>query len=397
MRTSSVEGLPARVTFVLWQFPEDGGCGRATELLGRAFQRRGVTVDFVSMVPGVGSTDLDTRSALKLKEAHRRPVFREASGIAQRARGLCLLLAKRWDAAHGLRRARRHLERIDNSSAVIFTNVGPKRMLSDIGYRPSATGPLVIGQHHSSFLGAGATGQLDDVAGYFDDLDAFVTLTAEDAAQFQALLPVPSVSIPNIATLPADPTAESTGRVAVSLTRYAREKRLDVMIKAFGEATDEPGLRDWTLQLYGSGDLRADLQATIDAHGLADRVRLHDRTSDISPILFGASINLMSSEYEGFPMAVLEASAHGLPTVAFDCSAGMRELVSSETGELVPADDFDGYVNALRELMTDPGERRERGARARASIERYGEDEVVRQWISLFDDCARRRARSRSA
>ncbi|KQV77763.1 hypothetical protein ASC64_02755 [Nocardioides sp. Root122] len=384
---------PKHVTFVLWQFPEDGGCGRATELLGRAFARRGVAVDFISMVPGVSPTDLDTRSVLRLTDAHRRPVFREATGFAQKLRGLQLLLRKRVDAVYGLRRARRLLEPLDSSSVVIFTNVGPKRMLSESGYRPAAHGPIVIGQHHSSYDGARATGQLDDMPEYFGDLDAFVTLTEEDAQRFQDLLPVPCSAIANIAQIPAEPRAAHSREVAVTLTRYAREKRLDVMINAFDEATKLPALRAWTLHLYGSGDLREELQTMVDDLGLDDRVHLHHRTNDVSHVLDGAAVNLMSSEYEGFPMAVLEASAHGVPTVAFDCSAGMRQLVSPATGALVPQDDFEGYVTALRELMVDAAQRQARGAAARDSVERYSEGQVIDHWLALFDECARRRSR----
>lgn len=384
--------VPDRVTFVLWQFPEDGGCGRSTELLGRALRRRGVAVDVISMVPGVGSTELDTFSALRLAQAHRRPVFREATGVAGRARGLGLLLLKRLDSAYGLRVARRRLERLGSTSAVVFTNVGPKQMLRGGGYRPSAVGPILIGQHHSSYSGARATGQLEDMRDHFDDIDAFVTLTEEDARQFQSVVPVPCSAIPNISQQPEGPAGGAPGRVAVALTRYAREKRLDIMIKAFGEATTAPGLGDWELHLYGSGDLREELQALVDALGLSGRVRLHDRTNDVSRVLSGAAINLMSSAYEGFPMAVLEASSHGVPTVAFDCSAGMRELVSDSTGALLAQDDVPGFVSALRVLMLDDAERRARGVAAQASVQKYDESHVVEQWLGILDDCRRRRA-----
>lgn len=383
--------LPDRVTFVLWQFPEDGGCGRATELLGGALRRRGVAVDFMTMVPGAASTDLDTFSVLRLSQAHRRPVLREATGLIGTAKGLGLLALKRLDTAYGLRAARRRLGRLGSTSVVVFTNVGPKRMLGKGGYRRSGGGPVVVGQHHSSFSGALATGQLEEMPEHFGDLDAFVTLTDEDARQFQSVLPVPCSAIPNIAEDVQDPSSNGASKVAVALTRYAREKRLDVMIRAFHEATTTPDLGDWELHLYGSGGLRTELQDLVDGLGLSSRVLLHDRTSEVSRVLAGAAVNLMSSEYEGFPMAVLEASSHGLPTIAFDCSAGMRELVSDSTGALLAQGDHRGYVRALRALMLDDVERRTKGLAARESVASYDESTVVEHWLSLFDACARRR------
>ena len=382
---------PDRVTFVLWQFPEDGGCGRATELLARALLRTGTRVDFVSMVPGVRSTDLDTVTALRLSHVHRRPVFREAAGLKGKVRGLGLLVMKRLDAAQGLRTLRRRLDALGGDSVVVFTNVGPKRMLDEAGYRPRPGGPVLIGQHHSSCFGARATGQLDEMPDHFHDVDAFVTLTHEDADQFQEILSVPCVAIPNIAPAVQRLNADTSIKVAVALTRYASEKRLDVMIRAFHEATRSPELRDWELHLYGSGELRGELQALVEELGLTRRVRINDRTTEGSRVLSGAAVNLMTSEYEGFPMAVLEAAAHGVPTVAFDCSAGMRELVSTGTGVLVPQDDFAGYVTALREVMSNDPERRELGASARASVARYDERTVVEQWLALFRQCATQR------
>jgi glycosyltransferase involved in cell wall biosynthesis len=383
--------VPKHVTFVSWQYPEVGGCGHATELLARGLRRQGVAVDFVSMIPGVRPTDFDTLSVFRMSDAHRGPVFREASGLVARVHGLGRLVAKRLDMARGQSVASRRLSKLGEDSVVVFTNVGPKKILST-AWRRSTPGPIVIGQHHSSYFGAHATGQLEDMRDHFDDIDAFVTLTEEDARQFQDVVPVPCSAIPNISQAPEYVGGGGPGRVAIALTRYAREKRLDVMIKAFGEATTAPGLHDWELHLYGSGDLREELQSLVDVLALTDRVRLHDRTNDVSRVLAGAAINLMSSQYEGFPMAVLEASAHGLPTIAFDCSAGMRELVSDRTGALLGQDDVPGFVNALRVLMLDDAERRARGVAARASVQKYHESNVVEQWLALLDDCVRRRA-----
>ena len=106
--------------------------------------------------------------------------------------------------------------------------------------------------------------------------------------------------------------------------RLTAEKGYAKLIEAFGCAFGEDPA--WQLRIWGDGPLRTDLQSVVDRLQLAERVQLCGLTSQPWAALAAGQIFVLSSEYEGFPNAMLEAMALGLPCIAFDCPSGAREL-----------------------------------------------------------------------
>lgn len=379
-----------RMVFVCRQIPELGGGGTAIESLSEALTAAGVSVEHVSIFPGTRTPRFATLRIFRLGDEHRVSAFREARGTRAKARGLVLVAQKRLDLLLGRRRLRQLMGNLDGRDVVVFTNVLPKIKLDEAGFTASGTSPITIGQHHSSFEGAGTTWERDALVQHFADADLFLALTEEDARKFRAILPVPCSSVPNpVQALTA--TKREARPIAVALARYSHEKQLDVMIRAFKLAVADPTLDDWELHLYGDGAMRDQLASMITEESLDGRVRLMGRTDDVAGVLASASLNLLSSSFEGFPMSILEAASVGVPTVAFDCSAGVRELVPAGAGVLVPPDDLDAYAAALHTMMRDPATRTAMGASARSSVARFLGPAVVVRWFELLEDCQQRR------
>lgn len=81
----------------------------------------------------------------------------------------------------------------------------------------------------------------------------------------------------------------------------------------------------------------------------------------------------------------MEAMATGLPCAAFDCAPGVREIVrDGEDGLLAALGNTGELARRLGMLMSDKELRDRMGDAARANIQRYGTDEVVRRWEELF-------------
>ena len=94
----------------------------------------------------------------------------------------------------------------------------------------------------------------------------------------------------------------------------------------------------------------------------------------------------MSSNYEGFPMVMIEAMSCGLPVVTFDYKCGPRDIITPEVnGLIVPNGDIQAFADALVRVMTHTEMRRDMGRAALAVTERYSLETVMKSWNNLFE------------
>jgi glycosyltransferase involved in cell wall biosynthesis len=170
----------------------------------------------------------------------------------------------------------------------------------------------------------------------------------------------------------------------ISIGRLDDQKQFDLLIRVF--ANIAPIYQNWSLTIAGEGPLRHDLEQLVLSLGLVDRIKFPGRITNIGNELANADIFVLTSKYEGFPNALLEAMLLGLPCVAFDCPSGPREItMDGEVGLLVRLNDENGLQNALMQLMSSADFRQKLGSKARASvIDRFSLDKILMQWDELF-------------
>jgi GalNAc-alpha-(1->4)-GalNAc-alpha-(1->3)-diNAcBac-PP-undecaprenol alpha-1,4-N-acetyl-D-galactosaminyltransferase len=228
--------------------------------------------------------------------------------------------------------------------------------------------------------------------------DALVVQTAAAARRYGAKLRgAPRMTVIHN-PLPAQLAASSTrpcqdgqGGCVIAMGRLTPEKGYAKLIEAFGCALGEDPA--WQLRIWGDGPLRADLQSVVDRLQLADRVQLCGLTNQPWAALAAGQIFVLSSEYEGFPNAMLEAMALGLPCIAFDCPSGARELTDGgRAALLVPCGDVAALAAALRELAGDRKLRSTLGARAAAFVRsQFAQPSVMATWDALIEEVIARR------
>jgi glycosyltransferase involved in cell wall biosynthesis len=195
----------------------------------------------------------------------------------------------------------------------------------------------------------------------------------------------PVFVIPNAAVAPKRRASKQHApgdRRMVTLGRLSPEKGADLLIKAFARvAADFP---NWSLSIYGSGALQAELESLCAELQLDDRVTLHGWTSDTAAALSTADLFVLPSRYEGFPNALLEAMAAGLACISFDCESGPREIIHDQKdGLLVPPQDVEALARAMAQLMADDSERCRLGNQAREVVTRFSEERFYRQWDAV--------------
>jgi glycosyltransferase involved in cell wall biosynthesis len=161
------------------------------------------------------------------------------------------------------------------------------------------------------------------------------------------------------------------------------EKGFDLLIAAFARVA--AGHPQWGLTILGEGPERSHLEALVIRSRLEARVSMPGRTAEPSRHLAAAHAFALSSRREGFPNALLEAMACGLPVVAFDCPSGPAEIVEhGRNGLLVQAGDVSGLAAALDQLMSSPAERARLGESARDVAARLAPDRVLPLWDAVL-------------
>jgi GalNAc-alpha-(1->4)-GalNAc-alpha-(1->3)-diNAcBac-PP-undecaprenol alpha-1,4-N-acetyl-D-galactosaminyltransferase len=194
--------------------------------------------------------------------------------------------------------------------------------------------------------------------------------------------------IPNPVEAPpvrADPAGGHGPWHLVALGRLAPEKGFDLLVEAFARAArGNPG---WSLTVVGEGPERPRLEALARALRIDDRCRLPGRTGDPAARLAAAHAFALPSRREGFPNALLEAMACGLPAAAFACPSGPAEIITDgRDGLLVPPGSVAGLAAALDRLMGSPDLRARLGERAREVAVRFAPGRVLAGWSALLGD-----------
>ena len=171
--------------------------------------------------------------------------------------------------------------------------------------------------------------------------------------------------------------------VLLGVGRLVEQKRFDRVIDAIASRPEAFG--SWHLVLVGGGPLEADLKHRASLAGLDNRVHFPGPTHAIEGWYRRAQMFVLSSDFEGFPNALLEAMACGLAVVAVDCDTGPRDLVvDGQTGLLVPNRDLEALTAALVRLAGDDVLRATLGSAARSVTLTYSADVISAKWIALF-------------
>ena len=192
------------------------------------------------------------------------------------------------------------------------------------------------------------------------------------------------ISIPNPSPLSPERTSILEIKKVITVGRLDAQKGYDYLIEAWEMVAKR--YPEWTLDIYGSGELKNELQKQIADSGLDKKVHLSGTTKNIEEVYMSSSIFVMSSRYEGLPMVLIEAMSCGLPLVSFDCECGPREVIQNgKNGFLVPTFDIKLLADKLMLLMENVSLRKTMGSESKNMSSKYSVNEIMQHWMNLFD------------
>ena len=216
-----------------------------------------------------------------------------------------------------------------------------------------------------------------------DGMDAMVTLTErqrDDIAMRRGRTSNMFV-VPNPVVMPAPPAPRAPRdphRVTI-VARLEKQKRLTHAIRAFAEVVK--AVPEAHLDIYGAGSQQEPLAAEIETRGLGGSVVLRGFDPRASEALWTSSLFLMTSSFEGYPLATLESMSRGCPVVSYDIRYGPREQITDGVeGFLVPSGDIALLAQRVIELLRSPELVERMSAAASRRAEQLGPTEFLARW-----------------
>ncbi|MEW2404125.1 glycosyltransferase [Streptomyces sp. NPDC046862] len=364
-----------------------GGSQRVLHTLAQGFAERGHRVDLIGIRPSPEPHRYHSSPAYRHTTLYTTPPapLWHARSLGERFNPVRLRRAHAGRAERDRARARltERFNAVDDGY-VIIGSPWAVDWLTAVEW-PQLKG---LGQYHESFLQARSSANLRLILRHYPRLEKSVFLSEGDAAEFRRH------RLPNVCVMPnplpfhnGQPAPLDTQRVG-AVGRLEGIKRLDRLIDAFAHACAD--LPAWELHLFGDGPMEPALREQAARLGISDRVRFRGPVVDMATAYRELSVVALTSEREGRPMALAEAAACGVPSVSFDLSPGVRELVEDgRTGILVSPGDTAAFATALRRLAEDAGLRERYGSAAREHVSSLELPAVLDRWETLFDEVDR--------
>ncbi|MGO4821569.1 MULTISPECIES: glycosyltransferase family 4 protein [unclassified Flavobacterium] len=209
--------------------------------------------------------------------------------------------------------------------------------------------------------------------------DFFIALSEESLQEWKVSK---ATVIPNPSWITTTTDNLLEKKKVITVARNSFEKGLDRLLSIWQKITVlHP---DWVLEIYGDG--LEPLTVLAETLQISSSVSFNKSVVNIEEKYKDASLYVMTSRSEGFPMVLIEAMASGLPCIAYDCPVGPRAIISNnENGFLIENGNESQFVDQLSLLMRDAVLRKELGNNAAETAAKYDLDKIMLQWKTLFE------------
>lgn len=215
-----------------------------------------------------------------------------------------------------------------------------------------------------------------------------IVLQTEDVKEcFPVSLIQKSVVIPNPLSRDLPKVDENFARDKTIITagRLTEQKNHQLLICAFKRIIKKHP--EYTLKIFGRGEMEASLKNIIQVEQLEDKVFLEGFSDNLYNELQRGGIYVSCSNWEGISNSLAEAVAMGIPTIATDCPVGGSRMLirHEENGLLIPVGNEDALVEAIERFIYNDRLATKISTEGIQLRERLSEEVIAKQWLKLFD------------
>jgi glycosyltransferase involved in cell wall biosynthesis len=165
----------------------------------------------------------------------------------------------------------------------------------------------------------------------------------------------------------------------LAVGRLTKAKNYSALLRVFAQVRQK---NDAHLLILGEGEERGLLDGLVKELGLESWVRMPGYVKNPYPYMSRADIFVLSSDWEGFPVVLVEALACGTPVVSTDCRSGPAEILGhGRYGALVPVGDLPALTEAILQTLDVDTNRAELRKRAH----QFSAEQSIKQYLNLFD------------
>lgn len=168
------------------------------------------------------------------------------------------------------------------------------------------------------------------------------------------------------------------------VAQFRPQKNHGLLLEAFARgAVAHPRAH---LLLVGQGEQETRLRKQVEALGLRRRVHFMGLRTDVPELLAAADVFVLSSDWEGSPISVMEAMSAGKPVIS-TAVGGVPELIENgSSGLLVPRADSEALARAINRLAANPNLRKTMGTvAARCARDRYSLQTMTEAYEELYE------------
>lgn len=172
-------------------------------------------------------------------------------------------------------------------------------------------------------------------------------------------------------------------QVIIGVGRLIKSKRWDILLNSF--ASLRKNNEKLRLIILGKGELLDELKKLTIRLQIDQWVDFLGFKENPYAWLANADLFVLSSDYEGFPVVILEALACGIPVISTDCQSGPKEIIQDgQNGILIPPQDENALKEAILRLLGDEKLRKKLAEEGKRRAEDFDINKILPQYEELL-------------